>query len=217
MNIKFKQLYRAILSTFFALMIVIATIVPASASFTQIRVNGWNVMDINFDYGDHTHGLAGEINVSLYDDILGWGDSQSAFCVDLTKYIHQDTFSIESMLQPAPVETAWLMNTYSPASTTVEGAALQASIWEVLYGEDFTFNGPSEVETFYNSYMTALGSATIDTNYLLSNYSVVSIDGHQNLLVQNSSSAPVPEPATMLLLGAGLLGFAGLGRKKIKR
>jgi hypothetical protein len=31
------------------------------------------------------------------------------------------------------------------------------------------------------------------------------------------ATAPVPEPATMLLLGSGLIGLAGLGRKKLRK
>lgn len=37
-----------------------------------------------------------------------------------------------------------------------------------------------------------------------------------NLVFGSTSSTPVPEPATMLLLGLGMVGLAGIGRKKKK-
>jgi len=38
-----------------------------------------------------------------------------------------------------------------------------------------------------------------------------------NVRLENDDVVPTPEPATMLLLGAGLLGLAGMGRKKLFR
>ncbi|MBW2164083.1 MAG: PEP-CTERM sorting domain-containing protein [Deltaproteobacteria bacterium] len=39
--------------------------------------------------------------------------------------------------------------------------------------------------------------------------------GNDNLM--GSGTAPVPEPATIILMGTGLLGIAGFGRKKLKK
>lgn len=42
------------------------------------------------------------------------------------------------------------------------------------------------------------------------------IIGQVNLNYDNSGTAPVPEPTTILLLGAGLIGLVSYGRKKIE-
>jgi hypothetical protein len=138
----------------------------------------------------------------------------------------------------------WLMNQFSiglgfdPSSIdssyteSQSAAALQLAIWDAIYDFDgnnwtnnfdrgtsgegiFTFyhNGypNSNLNSLFNYFKDELASAITNGTYTMPEnrqFKVAQLDGGQDILVV------VPEPATMLLFGIGLLGIGALGRKR---
>ena len=65
------------------------------------------------------------------------------------------------------------------------------------------------------SWQTFLGNITAIGVNLESHTSVVEVVGFDNFNIRNGNGPPVPEPSAILLLGFGLVGLLGIGKKKL--
>lgn len=148
-------------------------------------------------------------------DITWNGVNTWAYCVDLSNTISQGTYdATASPITSGYFAAAYLLDLYRlDADNNTKSAALQAAIWKAVY-PTFTLSASTanDIESFYNTYIQSIDD--VPGNYTGANYTYLNLYNVGSNTVRQGLITGVPEPMTMLLLGLGLVGLAGLRRKE---
>ncbi len=188
----------------------------------QASMMTYNGMGLYQHVTVHASGtLANNLTVNAGQNHIGWeGEQHIAYCVDINQYAgSSQATAVPVTSVPNGNLAAWLFDTYSQqADTSLEAAALQTALWEVLNETGSTFNVSS-------GYFSITGNSAVATkaNSMLAGLDRTYVSAYPPMILQSSSKQDMlisnpnlnsPEPATMGLLILGATGLLARHRRR---
>jgi hypothetical protein len=162
----------------------------ADPLFLDAGIEYVSISDLTLDPGNYSSNSWYAFNPTLYPDGFG-------------AYDDDDTLLFDADLT---VQTLQIVGT-----TALINPFFTLNLSDITVGLGYTMGSSPIIDAFANA---PGGAMQITLQFGDENLPFVIESGAGDTGTYSGTAAPIPEPATMLLLGSGLVGLAGLGRKK---